>query len=50
MSIFNEILTNSLKHAFKEGEAGKIWIKMKKKGDDIKLKLADNSGGFPDNF
>ena len=41
--ITNELITNSLKYAFQEKEDGKIFISMKKEGDNlIQLKITDN--------
>ena len=48
--IINELVSNSLKHAFKDGLNGKIWVEMKKKDDQIILKLTDNGAGLPDDF
>ena len=48
--IINELVINSLKHAFKDRLNGKIWVKMKKKDDEIILKLADNGTGLPEDF
>jgi two-component sensor histidine kinase len=47
--IINEIVSNTLKHAFKHG-FGEIKIKMIRCGDDdsYKLSIADNGIGFPE--
>jgi PAS domain S-box-containing protein len=47
--IVNELLTNSLKYAFKENK-GIITIEMKQKEEKIQLKIADNGVGLPKNF
>ena len=47
--IINEIITNSLKHAFPPGWKGKPGIKVSlhDKGGDIELTVADNGSGIP---
>lgn len=46
--ILNELLTNSLKHAFPENRNGKINISLKKSESDlIVLSYSDNGIGFP---
>lgn len=48
--MINEILTNSLKHAFPEGSSGTIDIIIRKTvGNTISLSIADNGAGFRDN-
>ncbi|EKQ55265.1 MAG: PAS domain S-box [Methanobacterium sp. Maddingley MBC34] len=44
--IVNELITNSMKHAFKEGE-GEINIIFHKKGDEFTLIIGDNGVGLP---
>ncbi len=48
--IVNEIVTNSIKHAFKDREKGKITIDLKDEKDQISLKVTDNGNGLPDSF
>jgi len=48
--IINELVSNSLKHAFKDRFNGKINVKMRKNNGLIILKVADNGVGIPDNF
>jgi PAS domain S-box-containing protein len=48
--IINELVSNSLKHAFKEGSDGNIMIKMRKNGETITLIISDNGVGFPKDF
>lgn len=48
--IVNEIITNSINHAFKEMEKGKINIELSQKNNQITLKLQDNGRGFPQGF
>lgn len=47
--IINELVTNSLKHAFPEvKDGGKIQISLKKEGELFTLKINDNGVGIPD--
>ncbi len=48
--IINELISNSLKHAFKERDSGKITVKMNSYNDLITLIVADNGVGIPNNF
>jgi PAS domain S-box-containing protein len=49
--ILNELLSNSLKHAFKDGRDGVIRISLRKTSDDsIELEVTDNGIGFPADF
>lgn len=45
--ILNELITNSLKHAFHNKEKGEISVMLKKEGGDLLLKVKDNGEGFP---
>jgi len=45
--ITNELVTNSLKHAFPEGESGEICIKIDKNLDKYTVILKDTGKGFP---
>ncbi len=46
--IVNELITNSLKHAFPEGRKGKIWVVMKKaEGNKVMLQVKDDGVGLP---
>jgi len=49
--IINELLSNSVKHAFPEGKKGEILVKLHsdKKGT-ITLVVSDNGIGFPDDI
>lgn len=50
--ILNEVITNSIKYAYKRGQA-KAWvfeIKIKQKGEQISVVIKDNGGGFPKDF
>jgi two-component sensor histidine kinase len=44
--MINEIISNSLKHAFPEGRNGKIDLKMFKHGTEMVLQIADNGVGL----
>ena len=47
--IINELVNNSLKHAFPEGkEGGKIQISLKKEDELFTLKIVDNGVGMPE--
>ncbi|MBZ2167056.1 histidine kinase dimerization/phosphoacceptor domain -containing protein [Methanobacterium spitsbergense] len=48
--IINELISNSLKHAFKERDSGKITVKMDSYNNLITLIVADNGIGIPNNF
>ena len=47
--IINELISNSLAHAFPDGRKGKIEISMHSSNDHrIKLSVSDNGTGFPE--
>jgi len=46
--LINEIVSNSLKHAFPEGKNGQINISLSRKEGFIRLQIADNGIGFND--
>lgn len=48
--VLNELISNSLKHGFPEGEEGKVSITLRQDGDLVKIELADNGRGFPKNY
>jgi len=48
--IINELVTNSIKHAFDPGEEGNIKISMQRKGTKIILDVSDDGKGIPDNL
>ena len=48
--IINEVVSNSIKHAFPNGRNGEIYIEMKELDNEIKLKIADNGVGISSNF
>ncbi|HIK10159.1 MAG TPA: GAF domain-containing protein [Oscillatoriaceae cyanobacterium M33_DOE_052] len=47
--ILNELISNALKHAFKERQKGKIFIELQKP-DMYHLTVSDNGGGLPTNM
>ena len=48
--ILNELLTNSLKHAFPNGRRGEIKIGLIKYDAKYKLSVYDNGIGFPESL
>jgi PAS domain S-box-containing protein len=49
--ILNELISNSLKHAFPEGRTGKIWVTLQTTGSgQIRMTVGDNGIGFPAAF
>jgi PAS domain S-box-containing protein len=48
--IINELVTNSLKHAFKEQEHGELHILLKKEKKNYLLKIKDDGKGIPEDI
>ncbi|HEY0196562.1 MAG TPA: histidine kinase dimerization/phosphoacceptor domain -containing protein [Methanobacterium sp.] len=48
--IINELVTNSIKHAFPNNRSGEINIEFECQDDDFILKIGDNGVGFPENL
>ncbi|MEO9258179.1 MAG: sensor histidine kinase [Crocinitomicaceae bacterium] len=48
--IVNELLTNSVKHAFKELKKGEIYLNIREKEGTVFLEIGDNGNGLPENF
>ncbi|NYB53092.1 MAG: PAS domain S-box protein [Methanobacteriaceae archaeon] len=46
--IVNELISNTLKHAFPDNSPGEITVKLHKKGDMFHLMVADNGVGLPE--
>ncbi len=47
--IINELVSNSLKHAFLEGKRGEVRIAMRQvSGDEVELEVSDNGAGIPE--
>lgn len=48
MLLITELLTNSIKHAFPDGQAGKVGITLDRPTDNrLRLTIADNGSGMP---
>ncbi len=48
--IINELVTNTIKHAFTDNENGSIYIKFKKENELYVLTVEDDGVGLPNNF
>jgi two-component sensor histidine kinase len=48
--IANEVVTNSIKHAFDGKEKGTITIDLTTSGDLVRLEISDDGVGLPDDF
>ena len=48
--IINELISNSLKYAFKGRDKGEILVSLKEKDKCLELIVKDNGGGFPPNW
>lgn len=48
--IVNEVVTNAIKHAFKEREAGRIELVVKEKDNQIAIEIKDNGIGLPEDL
>jgi two-component system, sensor histidine kinase PdtaS len=48
--IVNEILCNSVKHAFKQSQEGEITLKLIDAGSKIQLEIGDSGQNFPENW
>ena len=48
--IFNELLTNTFKHAFPLEESGVVTIRLRQRRNQVILTVQDNGRGLPDNF
>lgn len=48
--LLNELITNSLKHAFLPNQRSELRIRLACTDDHVELSVADNGRGFPDNF
>lgn len=45
--IVNELISNSVKHAFAPGTAGDIWLRLRAEAGEVCLMVADNGVGLP---
>lgn len=48
--ILNELISNSLKHAFSDGSAGRIHITLNAQGQRVEIGIADDGPGLPEGF
>jgi two-component sensor histidine kinase len=48
--VFNELLTNTFKHAFPQNESGVVTIRLRQRMNQVILTVQDNGRGLPDNF
>lgn len=48
--ILTEVITNSMKYAFEEGEGGELFISAHRDDGEVALVVADNGVGLPDSF
>lgn len=48
--LVNEVVTNILKHGFKDLESGIIHVSLTRQNDSVTLKISDNGNGLPKNF
>lgn len=46
--IINELISNSLKHAFKDRDGGKITVRLREEDNQLLLHIADDGGGVKD--
>jgi len=48
--ILNELVSNSLKHAFRDGRDGTLWISLKTESGRAEIEVSDNGVGLPSDF
>lgn len=48
--IINELVSNSIKHAFPDGRDGLIRIEIARMGEQVSMEISDDGVGFPDKF
>jgi len=48
--ILNELITNSIKHAFPGGRGGEIFIELRSDSDNLILTVGDNGAGIPEDL
>lgn len=48
--IVNELISNSLKYAFKGRESGELAVVLKQKNNELMLEVRDNGNGFPEDW
>jgi PAS domain S-box-containing protein len=45
--IVNELVSNTMKHAFPDGRRGEVQVRLAQVGDDLELQVRDNGTGLP---
>lgn len=45
-----ELVSNSLRHAFVGRESGRLWLRIARSGEDVRLEVEDDGRGLPDGF
>ncbi len=48
--IINELISNSLKYAFRDGRKGDIWVSIESGEGQLHVHVSDNGVGLPENF
>jgi two-component system, sensor histidine kinase PdtaS len=48
--VLNELISNALKYAFDKEQEGKLYVALKRQGDGLELRVADNGKGLPPSF
>jgi two-component sensor histidine kinase len=48
--MLNELLTNAWKHAFADGQGGKLRVSLALNGEEVALEVADDGPGLPAGF
>lgn len=46
--VLNEVVTNAIKHAFKDGRSGKLVVRAKHMNDNAQIVVTDDGPGLPD--
>lgn len=47
-TVVNEALSNALQHAYPNGRAGQIWVRLAQEDERVKLTVRDDGIGIPD--
>jgi two-component sensor histidine kinase len=48
--LINELVSNSLRHAFPAGRKGRVWVRLSEQGDRICLTVGDDGVGIPEEY
>lgn len=48
--VLNELISNALKHAFRDGREGEVQITLALEGNTVQISLADDGMGFPEGY